>query len=183
MDNPGIVTIWSHARSGLLAGLLALGLLLALAPAAAQEDLTPPEQQLEELLHLAAAYQSSYFDLVAMSCFQLYSSTGIIATDYARGYIGADTALDALDHNMLLLTACLTTLEQIRELTPADDGVVLAEIARLDGILLAEHELLTAVNEVCTNPSDRTEAEVESCRQRVEAALDEYVTVDNGTSE
>jgi len=156
---------------------LCLAILFLAAPltADAQETLTPPEQQIEELIILAGTYQSCYFNIVAVSCFQLYSSTGIIATDFAQGNIDAVTALGALDHNSLLLTACLTTLGQVREVTPADDHEVRTEIDRLAAILQAQLELVNALTEVCYEPTDRAEATVEACRVKVEAALDAYV--------
>lgn len=171
------ISSYSGRFSAAAAALVMAGLVAALsAPSAAraQESLKPPEQQLSVLLELASTYQSSYLQVVAVSCFQLYSSTGIIATDFSHGYLAATTALDALEKNTLLLSVCLTTLTDLREITPADDTPALAEIDRLLGILNAENELVNALTEVCLNPSDTNSALVETTRGRVEAALDSY---------
>lgn len=172
-----IITRW-HIRR-LACGLAAFVLSLpAPAPASAQESLEPPEQQLEDLLDLATAYQSSYFQMVAVSCFQLYSSTGIIATDFANGFIDTSTALSALDQNGLLLSVGLTTLTDLQALTPDDDKVARAEIAGLLAILTAEEQLLSALGEVCTAPTEANSAQVEAQRNRVEAALDAYTATE-----
>jgi len=148
---------------------------LACSPlAGAQEPLTPPEQRWEELLTLAQAYQSNYFELVAICTYQLYASTGIVATDFANGYIDSETALTALDANSLLQSSCFTTLTQIIELTPADDEELHAEAARLLAIITAEGQLLGALRDVCVDPSEANAVLAEEARSRVEELLNEY---------
>jgi hypothetical protein len=158
-----------------MAALAMVILLVICAPLArAQESLTPPEQQWDELLALAEAYQSNYLELVAICCYQLYASTGIIATDYANGYIDAEAALSALDGNSLLHSSCMSTLTEIIELTPEDDEALHAEAGRLLAIIEAEGALLSALREVCVNPDDTNVALTESARQEVEQLLNEY---------
>jgi len=138
----------------------------------------PPEQRWAELLTLAQAYQSNYLELVAICGFQLYASTGVVATDYANGYIDAETALSALDGNRLLQSCCFSTLTEIVALTPVDDELLHAEAGRLLAIIKAEGDLLNALREVCLAPSDSTEAQTEEARRQVEMLLDEY-TINN----
>lgn len=154
----------------------ALAFLLIAPPVCAQEQLTPPEQQLEELLVLAQAYQSNYLELVAICTYQLYSATGIIATDYANGYISSETALSALDGNLLLQSCCFTTLSEIVELTPADDEMLHAEADRLLAIINAEGELLSALREVCLEPTAANQDLTEEARRQVEKLLNEYTS-------
>jgi hypothetical protein len=145
-------------------------------PVCAQEQLTPPEQQIADLLNLAQAYQSNYLELVAICCFQLYASTGVVATDYANGYISGETAMSALDSNQLLQSCCFTTLSEIVDLTPADDELLHAEAGRLLAIISAEGDLLTALRDVCLDPSDDNAARAEDARRQVETLLDEYTS-------
>jgi hypothetical protein len=152
---------------------LITSLLLAL-PVRAQESLAPPEQQLAELLELAEAYQSGYFEVVALCCYQLYASTGVIATDFANGYIGTEVALEALDENSLLHSACVTTLLQIDGLTPEGDTAARGEIRLLLSLLTAEGELLDAVRQTFIAPTEENAARAELARQQVARALTDY---------
>jgi len=145
----------------------------AVQPAGAAGDEQPPQPP--DMIALAEAYQTGYLQVVAISCFQLYSSSGIIATDFAKGNIDAATALDALDQNSLLHSVCYTTLTTIQELTPAADSIALAEIARLLGLLTAEDELLSSLADVITDPTDEQAAAVEAARAKVEQTLDSYM--------
>lgn len=158
----------------LFSALTAVAVLALDQPSRSQEPLTPPEQRWEELLTLAQAYQSNYLELVAICCYQLYASTGIIATDYSNGFINGETALFALDANRLLQSSCLTTLTEIVELTPLDDEVLHAEAGRLLAIIGAEGELLNALREVCLDPSEENTTVAEDARRQVERLLDEY---------
>jgi len=155
-----------------------LAVLLIAAPAHAQEQLVPPEQQLAELLELAQAYQSNYLELAAICCYQIYASTGIIAPDFANGYIAAETAVSALDSSQLLQSCCFTTLSEIIELTPADDELLHEEAGRLLAIITAEGELLEALREVCLEPSELNVVRTEEARRQVEMLLDEYTAAD-----
>jgi len=88
-DDAGLVRarIWSGLRRAAVAA--GLGLLLlwgpwAAVPAAAQQPLVPAEQQLKELLDLAEAYQTGYLQVVAVCCYQLYSTCGIVAAPWTK---------------------------------------------------------------------------------------------------
>jgi hypothetical protein len=138
----------------------------------AADEQTPP---VPDMVALAEAYQKGYLQVVAIACFQLYSSSGIIATDFSKGNIDAVTALDALDEDSLLHSACYTTLMAIQELTPPTDSIALAEIAKLLGLLTAEDELITALDDVITDPTADKAAVVEAARTKVEQTLDSYM--------
>ena len=124
---------------------------------------------------LFEAYQVGYLQVVAISCFQLYSSAGIIATDLSDGHIDGVTALYALEQNRLLLSACMTTLDSIASLTPVTDEAATAELLRLSGLLSAIGELYSALDDVCLEPTETNAANVEAERVEVEALFDEYV--------
>ena len=176
-------------KASLAAMLAVICLALAALPAWAQQEQTPPngaaqpagaageEQtaQPPDMIALAEAYQTGYLQVVAVSCFQLYSSSGIIAADFAKGNIDAVTALDALDQNSLLHSVCYTTLTAIQQLTPPADSIALAEIARLLELLTAEDELLSALADVVTDPTEEKAAAVETARAKVEQTLDSYM--------
>lgn len=129
----------------------------------------------EQFLALAEAYQSGLLQVAAVACLQLYSSSGIIATDFARGNIDAPTALYALDQNSLLHSACYTALAEVQALTPASDEVALYELGRLLGLLTTEEALLSALADVFGEPTAEHEAAAEAARAEVEAALDVYI--------
>ena len=184
-DNAGLVRAWSW--SGLRRGAAAIGLgLLLLAgpwtamPVAAQQPLVPAEQQLQELLDLAEAYQTGYLQVVAVCCYQLYSTCGIVAADYTGGYIDTETALFALDESGLLHSVCTSTLGTIRAVTPAGDTVALDEIGRLEAMLNAEGALLGALRDVIAEPTEERAAAVETARLEVVKALDAYTAAPEG---
>ena len=127
-----------------------------------------------DILALAEAYQSGYLQVVAIACFQLYSMTGIIATDFQAGNVDAPKALNALDQNALLHSACYTSLRNVQQLTPADDPVARQEMGQLASILEAEDALLKAVEEAISQPSKTGNAAMETARGQVEAALRSY---------
>lgn len=152
---------------------LLLSVLLLAVPGWAQED-APAEGAVPQGIALAGAYQSGYLQVVAVSCFQLYISAGIIQSDLLNGVISPAIALDSLEYNSLMQSVCATTLEEIRSLTPAEDPAGLAELDRLISINTAEGELLRALQDFCTNTSDTTYAAVVDAQHNVEAALDDY---------
>ena len=167
------VTIRAFAYGCSVIAVLAM---LAL-PTAAQESsesLMPLEQEYEVLVELARAYQTGYLEVVALSCFQIYASTGVIATDFSNGFISPDTALNALDKNRLLHSSCYTSLQTIIELTPPGDELTNSELNRLMSLIVAEDVLLTAVAEVFSEPTDANAAAVETARAQVEELLDSY---------
>jgi hypothetical protein len=148
--------------------------LLAALPAWAQAPEAGPTSAAPNGLELAATYQSGYLQVVAVSCYQLYSSTGIIQTNLVDGMISPATALTALEHNSLLQSVCLTTLSDIRALTPDADAAGQAELDRLLSIATTEGELLRALQDYCTAPSDATATALDAAQQQVEAALTAY---------
>ncbi|MBN2082095.1 hypothetical protein JW859_07795 [bacterium] len=152
------------------------------APAVAQdssESLMPLEEEYAALVELASTYQSGFLEVVALSCFQIYASTGIIATDFSNGFISADTALNALDKNRLLHSSCYTSLQAVIELTPPGNELTTSELNRLMALIEAEDELLVAVATVFAEPTDANAAVVETARARVEKMLDTYTQGEN----
>ena len=148
------------------------------APAAPAQPMTPEEQaakqQFDAMLTLFEAYQGGYMQVIAVACFQLYYSTGIIATDLSNGYIDADTAAFALQKNSLLHSVCLTTLKDIFDKTPADDTVARQELKRLWDILITEDALLRALGDALGKPSTEAQAAVDQARQAAADALAAY---------
>jgi len=154
---------------GLLLALFAAVFLLICVPVFAQD-----EPAKSDPLALFEAYQVGFLQVVAVSCYQVYSSTGIVATDYANGYVDEDTARFALDQNALLLSACSANVIEVGKLTPAEDTAASAELDRLGELLDALSGLITALDELLDNPDDAQEQAVEDARSRVEQLLDSY---------
>lgn len=150
--------------------LFAALILLVFCPAQAQDDQEPQSDPLA----LFEAYQVGFLQVVAVSCYQIYSATGIVATDYANGYIDEDTARFALDQNALLLSTCSANLIEVGKLTPADDETASAELDRLGGLLDALNQLISALDDLLDNPDDAQAAVVEQARSNVEQLLDQY---------
>jgi hypothetical protein len=148
------------------------------APVAAAQPVTPDEQaakqQFDAMLELFDAYQGGYLQVVAVACFQLYYSTGIIATDFSAGNIDAETAAFALQKNSLLHSVCVTTIQDIFDKTPADDSVARQELKRLWDILITEDALLRALTDATGQPGAEAQAAVDTARQAVSAALEAY---------
>ncbi len=152
---------------------LLLCMALSTALAWAQED-APPADPMPAGIALAGAYQSGYMQVVAISCFQLYISAGIIQTDLLNGVISPAVALNNLEYCSLLQSVCATTLEEVRALTPTEDPTGLAELDRLIAMNTAEGELLRTLQDFCANADDETYTAVVNAQQAVEAALDDY---------
>ncbi len=112
--------------------------------------------------------------VVAVACYQLYYSTGIIATDFSAGHIDAETAAFALQKNSLLHSVCVTTLKDIFDKTPADDTLARQELKRLWDILITEDALLRALSDALGQPSDEAQAAVDTARQAAADALAAY---------
>lgn len=134
----------------------------------------PPAGDVGSALDLFAAYQGGYMQVVAVACFQLYYSTGIIATDFAKNHIDADTATFALQKNSLLHSVCITTIKDIFDKTPADDTVARTELKRLWDILISEDALLNALADALASQAGDGQAKVEAARHDVEKLLDQY---------
>ncbi len=145
-----------------------IALLVATAPAAAQN-----EEQADPLA-LFEAYQVGFLEVVAVSCYQVYSSVGIIATDYANGYIDEDTARFALGENALLLGACSAGVLEVGRLTPEGDSKALAELERLGELLGALNRLVSELDVLLASPGPQQEQAVEDARSAAEQLLDSY---------
>ena len=129
-----------------------------------------------DIVALAGAYQQGYLQVVEVCCFQLYASTGVVATDFANGLIDGETALFALDQNRLLLSACISTLDHIISLTPKEDEAAHEVLGSLNALLLKENQLLTALTDVVAEPSEERSQQAEAARLAVEQALDAYTS-------
>lgn len=128
----------------------------------------------EDALELFTAYQQGYLDVVAVSCFQLYSSSGVVTTDYLNDYIDADTALEALDHNRLLLSVCITTLERIRGKTPVDDIEAHREFNRLGTMLTALRSYLDASSRFMLEPTQDAADAADVAQFALDQAMEEF---------
>lgn len=134
----------------------------------------PPAGDAGSALDLFAAYQGGYLQVVAVACFQLYYSTGVIATDFTKSHIDADTATFALQKNSLLHSVCITTIKDIFDKTPADDTVARTELKRLWDILVSEDALLRALADALASQAGDSQAKVDAARKGVEKLLDQY---------
>ena len=130
----------------------------------------------DDIVALAGAYQRGYLQVVELCCFQLYASTGVVATDFSNGVIDAETALFALDQNYLLLSACISTLDEIISLTPAEDETAHEALGRLAALLAKENQLLSALTDLAAEPSAERAQQADAARLAVEQALDAYTS-------
>lgn len=147
---------------------LMTALVLAVAPAAAQDESRP------DPLALCEAYQSGFLQVVAVCCYQVYSAVGIVATDYANGYIDEDTARFALSENALLLGACTAGVLEVIRLTPEQDHAALGELGRLEELLGALNRLVSELDLLLDDPDAEREQAVEDARSAAERLLDNY---------
>ena len=149
--------------------LLTLGiLLLGITPAAAQKD------NADRALELFAAYQGGYFQVVAVSCFQLYSSIGIIDSDFEVGVIDGELAQSVLERSRLLHSVCTTSLETIRTATPKDDKAAFTEIERLGNLLYRLANLFDALDEKFLNPTEESFAVAKKALAELDFAMEQY---------
>jgi hypothetical protein len=147
---------------------LMIALLLAGTAAMAQDGDQP------DPLALCEAYQVGFLQVVAVCCYQAYSSVGIVATDYANGYIDEDTARFALSENALLLGACSAGVLEVIRLTPDEDQAALSELGRLEELLGALNQLVSELDLLLDNPDAEREQAVEDARSTVEQLLEDY---------
>jgi hypothetical protein len=187
-------------RSTLLAVKLAGVVVVAwLGGAASAQAAAPAEngkaadlaQAANDALALVESFQSGYRQVAAIATYQIYYSTGLIASDFSNGYIDSATATFALQQNSLLHSACLTTINDVlvkldnylRALIDlyGDPGAEAVprekerqELQRIKDVLLKEDDLLRALSDLFGNPSAEAAATAEQARQAVSAALDEY---------
>jgi hypothetical protein len=149
----------------LLICLLAIAALLRPQPGRA-------EMEPEQFLRLAESYQSGYLRVVAVSCYQIYSSTGVIATAFSEGHIDGPQAMEALGDNGLLHSVCYSTLLDVQQNTPEEDKASRREIAKLAELLVLEDNLLRSLSDVFSYPGAEAEKKVEAARRKVEQKLD-----------
>jgi hypothetical protein len=129
----------------------------------------------DQFLDLVSAYQGGYFQLAAVSAFQVYSAAGLIDGSFRAGFIDGPTALDLLGQNSLLHSVCYSTLDQIHSLTPPDDAVAQGEMARLNTVLNAEGVLLSALGDLFAAPGDVNAAAADKARAELEKVLDSFM--------
>jgi hypothetical protein len=153
---------------------ITLLLTLLIASVLAASPVQAQEAEPADPLALFEAYQVGFLQVVAVSCYQVYSSVGIVATDYSNGYINEETAGFALSESALLLGACSASVLEISQLTPEGDEAALAELDRLAGLLVALNELVSELDQLLDSPDDEQAAAVEDARARVEQLLDAY---------
>lgn len=142
-------------------------------PAAETKAANAPVSE-EQFLNLVGAYQASYFQLAAVSAFQVYSTCGLIDGSFRSGMVDGPQASGLLGQNSLLHSVCYSTLSTLRSLTPPDDSVALGEMVRLAGILDAEQKLIDALDDMFAGPGEATSAAADKARADLEAQLDAY---------
>jgi hypothetical protein len=149
--------------------LLILGACLAaLGQAApARAEVTP-----EQFVALAESYQRGYLDLMSATALQVYSTAGLVAMDFNAGKRSGVDAADALEDTALLHSVAYASLLEVQKATPKDDGASRGEIGRLAAVLVAEQQLLTALNDVFSNPTQKNAQRVQSAQEGVGKVLD-----------
>jgi CRISPR/Cas system-associated exonuclease Cas4 (RecB family) len=146
----------------------ALALLIAFHAAPVRAELTP-----EQFVDLAQAYQDGYLQLAVAAAVQVYSGAGLIASEFSAGRIDGPAAMEALSDNALLHGVSYATLLEIQRKTPKEDKVATQQIGRLAEVLVLEQDLLTALSDVLSYPTDNNAKRVETARNRVDEALEE----------
>jgi hypothetical protein len=129
-----------------------------------------------KVVDLVQAYQSGYLEVVAISCFQLYSATGIVAVDFIGGKIDGQTAIGALEQSRLLHSACTSTLDEIIALTPEGDKVITNELGLLQRMLAAEGTLFNVLSDYYSQPTDANFDLVQKALADVEQLLEAYTS-------
>jgi len=125
----------------------------------------------DDFLKLAEAYQGGYLQLLAASAAQVYSTAGIVGTAFSKGQLDGPTAADQLSDTQVLHSVCYSTLLDIQQATPKDDAASSAQIGQLAAVFVAENQLLLALGDVFSNPSDTNAKRVETARAGVQKAL------------
>jgi hypothetical protein len=141
----------------------------------AQEEEPTLEQEFEELLDMANAYQTGFLHVVSFSAYQLYMDTGIITSDYANGVIEREFALDALNENSVLQSICVTSLERVLDVTPERHTEAISELQLLRELHLAVGGLLETVRGAILEPDNENDANIRAARDEVEQLLDEVL--------
>ena len=147
--------------------ILGAGLVLAGQPQAGHAEVTP-----DQFVKLAEAYQSGYLQLLAASALQVYSTAGIVATEFSAGKRSGLDAADALADTTLLHSVAYSTLLEVQKSTPKDDAKAAGHIGKLAAVLVAEQQLLGALQDVFSNPTDKNAQRVQTARESVSKLLD-----------
>jgi hypothetical protein len=147
--------------------IIAAALALFTQPLPASADVTP-----EQFVKLAQAYQGGYLQLLAASALQVYSTTGILATEFSEGKRTGVDAADALADTTLLHGVAYSSLLEVQKATPKEDAKATAQIGRLAAALVAEQKLLGALQDVFSNPTDKNAQRVQTAKENVGKLLD-----------
>ena len=156
--------------------LLALGLMLFIAQPSAAQEQVDQAQAVQGALELFAAYQSGYFQVVAVSCFQLYSTSGIIASDFEAGVVDGVLAQQALERSRLLLSVCTTSLAQIKVATPLGDTAAHDELLRLAHLLDKLVGLFDAMDNKFIYPSEENLSRADKALAELDYAMEQYTS-------
>jgi hypothetical protein len=147
--------------------ILAAALALFAQPMPARAEVTP-----EQFVKLAEAYQGGYLQLLAASALQVYSTAGIVATEFSSGKRSGVDAADALADTTLLHGVAYSSLLEVQKATPKEDAKATTQIGKLAGVLVAEQQLLGALQDVFSNPTDKNAARVQTAKENVGKLLD-----------
>jgi len=147
--------------------ILALAVALFAQPAAARAEVTP-----DQFLKLAEAYQGGYLQLLAASALQVYSTAGLVATEFSSGKRSGVDAADALADTSLLHCVAYSTLLEVQKATPKEDAKANAQVGKLAAVLVAEQQLLSALQDVFSNPTDKNARRVQTAKENVGKLLD-----------
>jgi hypothetical protein len=147
--------------------ILGASLLLLAAPAAGSAEVTP-----DQFVALAESYQSGYLQLLAASALQVYSTAGIVATEFSSGKRSGVDSADALADTTLLHSVAYSTLLEVQKATPKDDAKSQAQIGKLAAVLVGEQQLLGALTDVFSNPTEKNAQRVQTAKESVGKLLD-----------
>ncbi len=126
----------------------------------------------EQFVRLAEAYQSGYLQLLTASALQVYSTAGLVATEFSAGRRSGVDAADALADTTLLHSVAYTSLLEVQKATPKEDAQSAAEIGKLAAVLVAEQQLLGALTDVFSNPTDKNAQRVQTAKENVGKLLE-----------
>lgn len=126
----------------------------------------------EQFLKLVDAYQGGYLDLLSASALQVYSTAGLVAMEFSAGKRSGVDSADALADTALLHSVAYSSLLEVQKATPKDDAKAQAEIGKLAAVLVAEQQLLTALNDAFSNPTQKNAQRVQTAQENVDKLLD-----------
>jgi hypothetical protein len=147
-----------------------LSILICLAGRQAHAELTPAQ-----FVELAETYQAGYLQLLGASALQIYSTAGLIGTDFSRGLMDGPEAADALADTALLHGVSYATLLEVQQRTPKEDAAAHGEIGKLAAVLVEEQVLLLALQDVFSNPTDGNAKRVDTAKKNVGGMLEDLL--------